>query len=313
MVAFFCLNLMKYIYLICIAIVSFSCGNIKAKNQHAVVYEFVNPDKVSLNDKQGTIVTLKNRLESIASNYEVTLNNKQQIEVIVNTDVKLERLHAILTNRGKLGFWECLKHEQLYEFLYDALNNFKLDDSLKTIDEIIKMPANDFGALFSVSVKDTAQITAYFNRKEIRGLLPVNMRNTKFLFGLPDDSQELGVYAVKPTSSGSALVNETHITEARPNYDFLGNPCVSMQMNQKGAQRWERMTAKAHREQSRIAIALNDIVYSAPGVSNGAILGGNTEISGGFTLEETQDLAFVLSSNKRIPKIKFVEALAIND
>ena len=304
---------MKYIYLICLAIVSFSCGHIKAKNQHVVVYEFVNPDQVSLNDKQGTIIALNNRLESIASNYDVTLNNEKQIEVVVNTDVTLERLHAILTNRGKLGFWECIKEEQLYQFLYEALHNFKLNDSLKSLDEIIKMPAHDFGALFSVSVKDTTQIRAYFNRKDIRALLPVNMRNTRFLFGLPNERQELGVYAVKPTSNGNALVNETHITEAKPNHDFLGNPCVSMQMNQKGAQRWERMTEKAYRQQSRIAIALNDIVYSAPSVSNGAIVGGKTEISGGFTLEQTEDLALVLSSNKRIPKIMFVKSSSIND
>ncbi len=69
-------------------------------------------------------------------------------------------------------------------------------------------------------------------------------------------------------------------------------------MNASGARTWENMTGKAFREATNIAIVLDDIVYSAPGVSKGAIAGGRSEISGNFTLNEAIDLANVLRAGK---------------
>ena len=71
-----------------------------------------------------------------------------------------------------------------------------------------------------------------------------------------------------------------------------------MQMDGKGARIWENMTGKAFKEGSNIAIVLDDVVYSAPGVNNGAIAGGRSEITGTFTLNEAIDLANVLRAGK---------------
>jgi SecD/SecF fusion protein len=71
-----------------------------------------------------------------------------------------------------------------------------------------------------------------------------------------------------------------------------------MQMNGKGAKVWEEMTGYASENQSQIAIVLDDIVYSAPGVSSGAISGGRSEITGDFSITEGQDLANVLRAGK---------------
>ena len=67
-----------------------------------------------------------------------------------------------------------------------------------------------------------------------------------------------------------------------------------MQMNLKGAKIWEKMTGNAFNTGGQIAIVLDDIVYSPPGVTSGPISGGNSEISGTFTLNEAVDLANVL-------------------
>jgi len=69
-------------------------------------------------------------------------------------------------------------------------------------------------------------------------------------------------------------------------------------MDSRGARIWEAMTAKAFKEASNIAIVLDNTVYSAPGVSNGAIAGGRSEITGNFTLNEAIDLANVLRAGK---------------
>ena len=70
---------------------------------------------------------------------------------------------------------------------------------------------------------------------------------------------------------------------------------LKMQMNTSGSKIWSRLTEK--NTGRPIAIALDDIVYSAPNV-NGKIDGGNSEISGSFTAEEAQDLANILKSGK---------------
>jgi len=88
------------------------------------------------------------------------------------------------------------------------------------------------------------------------------------------------------------------VVDAVQTFDQLGNPAVSMQMDSRGARIWENMTGKAFKEASNIAIVLDNIVYSAPGVSSGAIAGGRSEITGDFTLNEAIDLANVLRAGK---------------
>ena len=98
------------------------------------------------------------------------------------------------------------------------------------------------------------------------------------------------------------------ITDARQSYQQNGNPSVSMQMNLKGAKIWEQMTGNAFNSGGQIAIVLDEIVYSAPGVTSGPIAGGNSEISGSFTLNEAVDLANVLRAGKLPASADIVQA-----
>ena len=88
------------------------------------------------------------------------------------------------------------------------------------------------------------------------------------------------------------------IVDARDTFDQSGKPAVSMQMNGAGARTWEELTGRAFTQKSYIAIALDDVVYSAPGVTSGPIAGGRSEISGNFEVAETKDLANVLRAGK---------------
>ena len=106
----------------------------------------------------------------------------------------------------------------------------------------------------------------------------------------------------KPPLSGSVVV------DASQSYDQVGAAAVSMQMNGKGARKWEEMTGNAYKDKSNIAIVLDDIVYSAPGVSRGAISGGRSEISGQFTLNEAIDLANVLRAGKLPASAEIIES-----
>ena len=85
------------------------------------------------------------------------------------------------------------------------------------------------------------------------------------------------------------------ITDAKDTYTQLGKPAVTMQMNPEGTRLWADLTRR--NLQQAIAIVLDNAVYSAPNV-NSEISGGNSEITGNFTIEETKDLANTLNSGK---------------
>ena len=105
------------------------------------------------------------------------------------------------------------------------------------------------------------------------------------------------MYAIKVTQLyGRALLEGDVVTDAKDEFDHTtGRPCVSMQMNSGGARRWAALT-KANVGRA-IAIVLDGLVYSAPNVNN-EINGGNSQITGNFTPEDTKDLANVLKSGK---------------
>ncbi len=112
------------------------------------------------------------------------------------------------------------------------------------------------------------------------------------------DTESIALYALRGNRDNVAPMSGGVITEARDEFDAMGKPSVSMQMNGAGAKTWEELTGIAYREQRNIAIVLDNVVYSAPGVTTGAIAGGNSQISGAFTVAQTKDLANVLKAGK---------------
>jgi SecD/SecF fusion protein len=157
-----------------------------------------------------------------------------------------------------------------------------------------------------VAPKDTAAINGYLKRQDIRALLPPDMRYAKFVWGKPTitkddkgkDNETTELYALKGSRNGQASLSGGVVTDARDSFDQLGKPSVTMQMSPQGARAWEELTGKAYTTKGYIAIVLDNIVYSAPGVSSGPISGGRSEISGVFDVTETKDLANVLRAGK---------------
>ncbi len=198
----------------------------------------------------------------------------------------------------------------------DSINKLLTDDKVKDSTAakkgdnplLDKFVSQGGGAILAiVDPKDTASINSYFKRQDIRNLLPADKRYAKFVWGKPsirvDEKTKKSVetvelYALKGNRDNQAAMSGGVVTDAKDSFDQLGKPSVTMQMNGKGAKDWEELTGKAYTEKSNIAIVLDDIVYSAPGVTSGPISGGRSEISGVFDVSETKDLANVLRAGK---------------
>lgn len=153
-------------------------------------------------------------------------------------------------------------------------------------------------------LKDTAAIDGYLRNPQIKSLLPNELRFAKFMWGLPESSPQLNgeeitsLYAIRSDKAGLPPLGGSVVVDARQEFDNMSRVVVSMQMNGQGAKVWEQMTGEAYQNQSQIAIVLDNIVYSAPGVTSGPIAGGRSQISGNFTVPQGQDLANVLRAGK---------------
>jgi SecD/SecF fusion protein len=155
------------------------------------------------------------------------------------------------------------------------------------------------------NVADTAKVNRILQRSDVISLFPANL---KFLWAHKpyeaNGEQILELYAVKVGRDGRAPLTGEVITDARQDYDDSSRPAVSMQMNATGAKKWRRLTQDNIKR--RIAIVLDDYVYSAPTVQ-GEIPGGNSSISGNFTIEEAKDLANVLKAGTLPAPTRIVE------
>ena len=249
-----------------------------------------------------------------------------------------ERALKLLQNTAQLEFWDAYKGEQFFNFLAQANELLKEsvkpeatkeeqepqdgesteDDTIAdllgdatTDSTAVESEINPIFDLFRgqgyqggpvigrFEIKDKAILLDYLNRPEIRDLLPAEQRYAKFVFGKPEkDGEIVDLYALIGNRDNTPPLSGAVIVDARNQFDAANRSEVSMQMNAKGAKIWEDMTGKAYAQKSQIAIVLDDIVYSAPGVTTGAIAGGSSSISGNFTLNEAVDLANVLRAGK---------------
>ncbi len=162
----------------------------------------------------------------------------------------------------------------------------------------------------SFNIVDKDKVNEILNSREAKALLPAEFKNVKFVFGKPKKDSELTeLYVLRGTRDGVPPLSGGVVDDARQSYNQTNKPVVSMQMNAKGAKIWEEMTKKANVQSSQIAIVLDNVVYSAPGVNTvGGISGGNSEISGDFTLNEATDLANVLRAGKLPAKAEIIQS-----
>ena len=169
-------------------------------------------------------------------------------------------------------------------------------------------PQGSLSVVGYANLRDTAEINKLIYSDLAKQVLPSDV---KLLWGAkPADGisakNVFELYALKVTqTNGRAPLEGDVITDAKDEFDqTYGHPSVSMSMNSDGARRWAALT-KANVGKA-IAIVLDGVVYSAPRV-NGEITGGNSQITGNFTVEDTKDLANTLKSGRMPAPARIVQ------
>ncbi len=194
------------------------------------------------------------------------------------------------------------------------LNNGKKADNIKATPEseleqakkqhplLAFLQTTGSGSLSLVgyaSARDTAAINKAIYGQVAKQVLPTDLR-LMWSAKPTDNIQAKNIYELHAlkvtTTNGRAPLEGDVITDASDQFNHVsGAPEVSMSMNSEGARRWSELT-KANRGKA-IAIVLDGVVYTSPRILS-QIDGGQSSITGNFTIEDTKDLANTLKSGR---------------
>ncbi len=274
------------------------------------------------------------------------IGNSGRIQIELPGAKDIERVTKLITSKAELQFWEVYSNAEVQNYFFSA--NEKVAELLKdnstsdesedtdkknTLDDILGetsdstkvVQKNLFTYLFpnvaqnqqelsslvgQAKVLDTAQVNKLLRNKEVKDLLPSELKYVKFLWDYKpskssDGTELLALYAIKSNKKDKAPIEGDVILDASQEFSQLNKPEVSMTMNGYGSKLWEKMTTE--NAGRFVAVVLDDYVYTAPSV-NQPITGGRTSISGGLmTVAEAEDIATVLKAGKLPATAKIIE------
>ena len=257
------------------------------------------------------------------------LGNSGRILVELPGVKEPERVRKLLQGTASLEFWPTFNYSEVKTYLDEA--NALLAQIVVDETPVVETPAAEADSLLAAELEqnaaeaelmkqnplyavlapaqfesacigyahysDTSKVNKYLAMPQVKALFPAEFRPmwTVHASGMGENIYEL--VAIKAVSAdGKAPLDGGYVTDARVQFGTTaGTPEVSMTMNGEGAGIWSRLTGDNVGKQ--IAIVLDGMVYSYPNV-NGKIDGGQSQITGKFSLEEAEDLANVLKSGK---------------
>ncbi|MBR2025910.1 MAG: protein translocase subunit SecD [Alistipes sp.] len=296
----------------------------KESNGAALVDLFVSPDrkdikagmsdaevvKILKEETDAAIAASFNILRSRIDRFGVTQPNIQRLPNSNRILVELpgvkepERVRNLLQGTASLEFWTTYNAADVISGFYSAdakvAEQIKLENAEYAGNPLLELLNTQVagGCIVGAAIDtDKAKIDEYLALPAVRACFPSDV---VFKWGVKPDDNFGGrylLYAIKvERNDGKAPLDGSVISDARANYAQTGGKAeVSMAMNSNGVAEWARLTGENIGK--CIAIVLDGHVYSAPVVNN-KIEGGNSSITGDFTIQEAEDLANVLKSGK---------------
>ena len=305
---------------------------LKPQADFSVIFNVVNPGssddqvrsqlKSEVKDRVDNSATnvLRNRIDQfgvVSPNIQVLQGKDGQILLELPGVKDHERVRELLQRSANLEFYETYTLDQVapaLSNLYARLNADSLYNAAP-LGQLLSAQGNGATVGYAPDAKAMAQINELLASPAAKSLLPSDLRlrwGVKAMTRVdPTTGKEVNfgfpLYALR-TNGGKPALDGKAVSDASSNYDnFRGNE-VSMRMNPEGARAWARITAANINRQ--VAIVLDDQVYSAPNV-NQAIEGGQSSITGDFSIDEAKDLANVLKSGKMDAKVHIISDMVI--
>ena len=224
----------------------------------------------------------------------------EEIKAETNTDANAE-LADLVDNLGTDS--AALEADQAAQIAEYKKNNplfAILNPSVNQAGQAYRGPV-----IGTVHYVDTAKVNAMLNSQIAKAVLPRDARFYWTVKAIDEANAYYQLVALKAQRDGRASLEGDVITDARADFSqFSAYANVSMSMNAEGAKTWQRLT-KDNIGKS-VAIVLDGYVYSFPTVQN-EIAGGNSQITGNFTVEEAKDLANTLKSGKMPAPARIIE------
>jgi len=256
--------------------------------------------------------------------YDVLNVDQNSINALIQADELLQRRQALASGDSAAVATTQIVRDTVYAT--DEDGNL-LPDSIASINEQ-EVPLQTAGPLFSILSPNNGslgpavlgiaeagnrdQVMEYLSDPEIRRLFP---RNASFRFAerpLPlDDEGTLGtayqLYQLEVPRGGEAPLTGEYVTKSGSGPDPSGQVAVNLSFNSEGSRIWARMTTAAAADGNRqVAIVLDSQVVSAPRV-NGPITGGNTSITGNFSVQEANDLSNILQVGRLPTRTQIIQ------
>ena len=228
-----------------------------------------------------------------ASNEAAQTTNAKPVEEEKTQEVATDDIDALVENLSSDSTAETAEDEAA------ALEQYKKQNPLFAV---LNPSVSQSGQAYrgpvvgTVHYTDTARVMEILNSSIAKSILPRELRLRWTVKAVDDADIYYQLVALKAQTNGRPSMEGDVITDARADFGQTSAYAnVSMSMNAEGARDWQRITRDNIGKS--IAIVLDGYVYSFPTVQN-EIAGGNSQITGNFTVEEAKDLANTLKSGK---------------
>ena len=261
---------------------------------------------------------LRNRIDQfgvVSPNIQVLQGKDGQILLELPGVKDHARVRDLLLRSANLEFYETYQAQEVLPALGRVAQVLAADSSVNVAPlQALLAQGQGYGATvgYAVDNRQMAQIDSLLNTPAAASLpsdLRLRWANKPAIHRDGDREVNLGfaLYALRANGGRPALDGKA-VSDATSNFDPMRGNEVSMRMNSQGAREWARITGANVGKQ--VAIVLDDKVYSAPNV-NDKIEGGQSSITGDFTIEEARDLANVLKSGKMDAKVTIISDMVV--
>ena len=297
-------------------------GTVKrGDNDNTVAATLKNEVKDRVNNSATNV--LRSRIDAygvVSPNIQVLQGKDGQILLELPGVKEHQRVRELLQRSANLEFYETYKSSEIINALTALDAESRKDNGVGLFNYFAQIAPSESPAVGMARAKNREAIDSIVASAQAKRILPANLRlrwekkpqvvqyQDTVAGSVANDVELYTLIALKTNGKGEPALDGSKVISATTDQDPLQGNVVSMRMNNEGAKQWARITG-ANLGKS-VAIVLDDVVYSYPRV-NSVIEGGNSQITGQFSIEEAQDLANVLKSGKMSAKVEIISDLVI--